>query len=365
MARETNSIATVWDIDNSNGYRVKYNTSLEDEACCMKPILSGTNAYWRNTIIPTSYSSNNMYVKYGDIKFAPVYTGGFSTTYTKSGTVSSALYKWVKISNLGVNIMGANGAIVENSPYTMSAYTSAASIPIPYTVCSGDRVSFVTSAATFNVSNMSGTSNSGLLGGIVLSGSVTQLTSSTFIITGANATLNPNFILYGINGEVVIPSGNTPTPTPTNRAVTINLSQIYTTYIYGIRVGGLKICTGTTAAAARAAAQSSTALSITSQLSQYTLTGYTKYNSGAIIKSETLYIPKNAYLCVSAVSTVYPQVRTTSTGAWVRCGWYSGSTSTTAGTTYVYDYTFVLPPSQNEFYMIAGLGQSGGLEPLN
>lgn len=355
MARETNSIATVWDIDNSNGLRNVYDNSVADETCCLKPMLSGVNAYWRNTIVPTGYSSNTMFVKFSDLKFAAIYNGGFSTQYTKSGDAASTLMKWVKISNLGIGITGANGATVKTLPYTMSAYTSAASIPIPYTVCSGDRVTFETSAATFQASNMSGTSSNGL-GGIVISGNVIQNNNGTFFITGTSTVLNPMFVLYGMNSGGITPTGGTPTPSGTTyRTVTINLSQTYNSAIYGIQTGNLRMCTGTTAAAAQAAAKSTTALSITSQISNLTITGYTKYNSGTIIKTESFQIPSNAYLCISGSSS-YPLVRTTATGAWVRCGWFSGATSTTSSTVQVTNYTFMLPPTQNSFYMIAGMG---------
>lgn len=115
------------------------------------------------------------------------------------------------------------------------------------------------------------------------------------------------------------------------------------------------MCTGTTAAAAQAAARSTTALSITSQISNLTITGNTAYLSGRVIKTESFQIPSNAYLCISGSSS-YPSVRTTANGAWVRCGWFSGATSTTSSTVQVTNYTFMLPPTQNSFYMIAGMG---------
>ena len=357
MARETNSIATVWDIDNSAGIRRVQNTSIEDEACCLKTMLSGSGAYWRNTVIPTSYSSNTMFVKFGDIKFATAYTNGFSVAYTKSGDASGTLYKWVKISNLGVNITGANGAGVPLLPYTMSAYTSSSTIPIPYTVCSGDRITFVTSAATFEITNLTG--GTGSLGGINISGYVQQTNSNTLSITGANMTLNPGFVLYGNRdmGEIT-PSG-TPTPTGTTyRSITINLSQNYTMYAYGIQVGPLKVTTGLTEAAARSAAQSSTAASISTTLSNLVITGTTRYSSGSLIKSETFSIPTNAYLCVSATSMSYPLVRTGSTSAWAQCSWFSGTTAT--GAVQNLSNTFILAPNQVSFYMVAGLGMQVG-----
>lgn len=353
MARETNSIATVWDIDNSNGIR-RIQDSTEEKTCCLKTMLSGSNALWRNTIIPTGYSSNTMYVKFGDIQFATAYNNGFSVSYTKSGDASGTLYKWVKISNLGVNITGRNGGGIPLRPYTMSAYTSSSTIPIPYTVCSGDRVTFETSAATFEITNLTG--GTGSLGGVNISGYVEQTFLQTFTISEANMTLNPGFVLYGNrNGGSLTPTGDTPTPSGTTyRSVTINLSQNRSAYAYGIQVGPLRITTGLTAAAAKTAAQSSTAASISSTLSDFVLTGTTRYSSGSLIKSDTFSIPSNAYLCVSATSMSYPKVRTGSTSAWLQCSWFSGTTAT--GAVQNLSNTFILAPNQISFYMVAGLG---------
>lgn len=340
MARETNSIATVWDVDYSNGLRTS-SPSLDDDLCCMKSILSGANAYWRNTIIPTSYSSDNMHVKFGDISFAPVYSNGFSATYVKSGNTNLSLYKWVKISNLGVNITCVNGATAITSlPYTMSAYTNATTIPIPYTVCSGDKVTFVVSAATFTASTTSTSGGENDLNSF--SGFVTQQYSNTFLITGANATLNPQFILYNNNN-----TGTTPTP---DRTVTIKLSQTYSPYIYGIQVGGLTIGTGTTEAEARAEAQNPTGQQIVSTLSNFELTGTTKYYTGSVITAETFQIPTTAYLCIIG-ETNYPKCQRAT--SWAKAAWYSGATSA-ENTALVTDNTFIIPPSQNEFWMIAG-----------
>lgn len=346
MARETNSIATVWDIDYSNGLRTS-SSSLDDDLCCMKSNLSGANAYWRNTIIPTTYSSDNMHVKFGDISFAPVYSNGFSTTYVKSGTVSLNIYKWVKISNLGVNITYVNGATpITSLPYTMSAYTNATTLPIPYTVCSGDKVTFVVSAATFTASTTSTPTGGDGLSLSSVSGFVTQQNSNTFLITGANATLNPQFVLYS---NVDIDTGITPTP---DRTVTIKLSHKYgISYIYGIRVGGLTIATGTTEAEARAEAQNPTGqLILSTILNNLELTG--RYSKGSIITEEEFQIPSTAYMCIIG-ETNYPQVpRTSGLYSWISCDWYSGAT--TGNTVQVTDNTFIIPPSQNEFWMIAG-----------